>query len=159
MEISSIITGVVVAALIFVPFLLMAYSGNKDVKLLEKIFNETGEKENLKFAVKEKINDTLVGIDSAQNKVLFVKVIKGKSEIELINLAKIKSLSFVCPVPHHKIDIPQKSAYFSFLSKESKAEIKVFVYNSIEHKPIELNEILKKGERWEALLNKNIVVA
>lgn len=158
MELSSIITGLVVAALIIVPFFLMAYYGNKDIKLLEKEFLGSVAIEGLTISNKEKVNNTLIGFDNIKNKVLFVRVTSGKAEIKLINLAQIKAVSFVCSESHHKIEVPQKSAYFSFLSIQNESENKVFIYNSIEHKPIELAEILKKGGRWEELLKKKLDV-
>jgi hypothetical protein len=159
MEISSIITGLVVAALIFVPFILMAFNGNKDGALLEKEFSDTAVKEGLTILKKEKIYDTLMGLDSIKNKILFVCVTNGKSEIKLVNLAHIKSLSFVSPDAHHKIELPQKSVYFSFVSNTNSAEQKVYVYNSVEHKPIVLAEIVEKGKRWEEVLKKKLTVS
>ena len=158
MEISSIITGLVVAAFIIVPFFLLALAGNKDVKLLEKLFAETAEKEGLDFAVKERINDSCIGLDNNKNKVLIIKVTKGISETKLINLSKIKSMSFESLPSHHKVESLQKSAYFSFLSNEGDAESKVFIYNSVENKPIEFAEIIQKGKRWEELIMKKLNV-
>ena len=100
-----------------------------------------------------------MGLDSIKNKILFVCVTNGKSEIKLVNLAHIKSLSFVSPDAHHKIELPQKSVYFSFVSNTNSAEQKVYVYNSVEHKPIVLAEIVEKGKRWEEVLKKKLTVS
>jgi hypothetical protein len=157
MEISSIITGLVVAALIFVPFIMMAYSGNKDLKLSETVFLDTTVKEGLTILKKEIIHDTLMGIDNSTNKALFVRVTKGKSEIKIINLTLIKSLSFVSPDARHKNELSQNNAYFSFVSNNGSMEQKVYVYNAIEHKPIVLAEIGEKGKRWEEILKKKLI--
>ena len=67
-------------------------------------------------------------------------------------------MSFESLPSHHKVESLQKSAYFSFLSNEGDAESKVFIYNSVENKPIEFAEIIQKGKRWEELIMKKLNV-
>lgn len=156
METSMIITSVVVSALIILPFIFMALTGNKTAKLLDKNLADICAKENMQPQNMVKFNNSVGVYDQLAGKFAFLHH-NGKEVVtNVINVKKMKAAKLIHPEIHKGLVLPQKSVYFQFTGNENNSEQKVYLYHSTEHKPVLLEEIVGKAQQWDAMIQRSL---
>lgn len=158
MNIEIIAVNIIVTALVFVPYMLFIYIGQQDFRKINNEFRKMASKHALKIDIKDRWNLNAIGIDSDQQKLLFVQRRDNEFFISLINLSGIQK----CEVCHHSELLLVRGAKEQVLQT---VELE-FIQNNKEDKLIlslfntEINMgqdyELKHAQKWNTIINNNL---
>lgn len=149
-----------VVSIVFVPYFLLIYIGQREYRKIDNLFKKEAKKNDLKIEVKDRWNLNAIGIDSRQQKLLFVQRRNEEFFVQLVNLSNIKE---------SKIFQYSKSININGVNELvlQKIDLELVPFNSDEKTIISLFDSdltfdqdfeMKHAEKWNRLINSTLSV-
>lgn len=154
MNIEMLAVNIAVVSLVFVPYLIFLMFGQRESKKITSKFNEEARKHGLTITEKETWNLNVLGLDSANQKLLFVQRRDQELFVELIDLSAVKlcRLSNVSSdiIVHGKKDSLLQKLYLEFVQFSGlENQVCLFDYEQNFTEDFEM----KRAEKWNRLIN------
>lgn len=151
------IIAAIILIIIFLPIYLLNKTGNTYLKKLSKKIDAIALNNNLKLNQKEGWGNTCIGIDTAQQKLVYKRGLES-DDYSFIDLREIYSCEFLKEVTPKRVDktlINQLATLDLKLTlKKNKAQILLNFYD-IDNGYVEDFE-LKRIEKWIKIINENL---
>lgn len=163
MNIDLVILSLLLVFLVFLPFILIPLIQNRGSKNLQKKFHAEASMLNLKTDIIETWNQNIIGIDSAQKKLLFVQKLEEEFIIEHIDLDRLKQselkLQYSQPVGHKKEEQLQKVILIITVQHtEEKKSIVLYDYDLNYTQDLEVMNAQKVNNHINKFINNRPVL-
>jgi hypothetical protein len=155
MENSSIITTIIVLALLAVPFMIMAQKKSKKAKLLLKKFQLACESQNLHLSEHDIWHNRGLGIDHNSKCILYAKGNEFNDIIEKVDLQKVR-----------RSEINKIMKISGTVSAVDRIDLRiVFKDSATPHLLLEfynvqggtmINDEYQLAEKWEKIINESL---
>lgn len=158
MKIDLIIISVILVLLVFLPFYLFPLIQNSGNKKIQKIFRKETEKYGLNIVLKERWNVNLIGIDTAQRKLILVQHLDDRFLTEFIDLRGVNQSKVVVTTIPVKKDgktenvLQRVDLEFSLLYHDEKKLVNLYDYDLCYNQELEIMH----AEKWNAHIQKYI---
>ncbi len=153
---SLILISSILVAGVFLPFFLIDRTGWYDSKKRMNQYKLAIAKNKLNITQKEYWGNSFIGIDTAQKKLLFMKVGESGNTVELLDLNRAKECRIVNTMKYAKMKTKKESLLMrldlevSFVGNDQPiAVLNFFDMNDIYKEDFEQ----QRGEKWKALIN------
>lgn len=156
MKIDFIVISVILVTLVILPFILIPLLQYRENKKLQKQFSDESARLNLNPDLKGNWNQNIIGIDSAQLKMLFLQKISDRIKAEVIDLNQMRSVRVITqdykPAVGGKYDIILKRVdlEFTHLYKEEKQFLNLFDLDLTFTQDLEV----RNAENWSREIQK-----
>lgn len=163
MKIDLVIISAILVMLVFLPFVLIPLIQSRGNKSLQKKFKEEVSKLNLTTDIIETWNQNMLGIDSAQKKLLFVQKLEEEFIMEFIDLSLVKQadINFLNsrPIGHHKNEELKKVILdLSLYNAEDKKSIVLYDNDLNYNQDLEVMNAEKvKGHIQKLILSRPVL--
>lgn len=158
MKIDFIVISLTLVMLVFLPFVLLPLIQNSDKKKIKKRFEEEASRHGLNLDLKESWSMNFIGIDSAQNKLLWIQKLETEFVCQLIDLSKVKSTKLFVSEIDKKINgksekvLEKIDLQFQFYNEEMKT-VNFFDYDLFFNQDLEVVH----AEKWNGLVQKQLI--
>jgi hypothetical protein len=161
-----IVASILVGAVIVICGLLISVADKQKVKKRNQLlnrFSELGTIHNLSFSSQEVLNNSIIGLDGINRKILVLSQIDNSLfDDQVVDLNEVKN----CTVKKYHVNIEADDAknkrmeayleklvlHFEFYTENEPVEV-VF-YNHIHHNIYHLADIEQKADYWRQILTK-----
>ena len=160
MKIDIMIVSVTLIFLVVLPFFLLPLIHMRENKKLQNKFLEEALKYNLHIDLKESWNSNVIGIDSAQKKLLLVQQQQDLFFSECIDLSQMQNSRVIITTSQIKRDrkpeevLQRTDIEFSPLNGDDKKLLNLFDYDSTFVQDLEV----KHAEKWNSLIQKHLCI-
>ncbi len=158
MDKGSSIIGIVIIALVILPFILLfIFKKMKHAKYL-KVLSSLAEKEKMKITSREIWeNKYLLGVDTNSKKLIYINLNQTDKPAEVIDLSKVSGCRIVSTDRSQKSRMPENMSdrldlVFSF--KDSSPERYLEFYNSTAFMPTV--DHFAHAEKWQKIVEENL---
>lgn len=159
MDLNSAITGAIAILICFLPFVMITRSRKKKEKLFLKSLSDFAIQNNCQIDQREVFNSFAIGMDEAQNFVLFYSKTKDREIAQFVDLGKIQS----CKVSNtnrtyknkegdHKV-IDKLELNFIPTARNQPAVTMEFFNPEVS---LQLSGELQSIEKWSKLINDRL---
>lgn len=161
MNFQSIITGAIVIALCFSPFIYMAMRGKKREKNFLHLLLNKAKQLNCNITNYEISGNIIIGLDETTKELFFLRKINNEERFQHLNLKEIKSVRLnnanrVISSGKSQQKVLDKLQLAFTYTKAGNPEVIFEFFNSDES--LIVNGELKLIEKWSKLLNEEIAV-
>lgn len=152
------IIGIIIIALIFLPFILISRSRIIKTKQIQRTLSDFALQHGCQVSQQELCSDFIIGIDEVKNYVFFIKRDDYRYHSNFVNLADFNN----CKLINIGRSVGRDSSYkvierleLCFVPKEKDGKEILFEFYNAE-KRSQLNDELQCIEKWSKLINSSM---
>ncbi|APG60642.1 hypothetical protein [Christiangramia salexigens] len=148
MKLNMIAVSITVLLSVLIPYLLLLYYGKYDSRKLKKTFKLEARINALTFSKKEHWDLNYLGLDSIQEKLLFIQMIDKKPIVKLLDFKNLKSvdletIEMKTPGKHSRVFLEEVNIHFKY---RNEPDLMIQLFNR-SRDYFESNEV-QRAQSW-----------
>ncbi len=161
MDFQTIITGAIIIALCFLPYIYMSKRGKKrEQKFFQLLLNKSKQL-NYNITNYEVMGNIIIGLDETTQELFFLRKVNDEERFQHLNLNEVKqirlnNLNRMVGAAKNQQKVLDKLQLVFVFKKSSNPEVIFEFFNSDES--LIVNGELQLIEKWAKILNEKITV-